>query len=269
VFSSSSLGVNPHRSSTGVERLEVSASLTGPRTTWLTTRVAFTPASGLEGDFIRNVLVLPGRDGLLVQLEPGGGESAMLDGLETYEISAPGRRPAALAVAVGLPVASGPDGEFAITAGPNRYAWVTKEVLRCTAATATCARVRVPRGALSLDPAWSPDGGTLAFVEAPSGTDGSIGQATVHRWFDSHSLWTIPRAGGNATAIPGTAGASAPVWSGDGRSLLYVAHDALWLLPTVASAPVRIAAPLFAPGDWPGYYGEVDWAGQFSWRSGR
>ena len=120
---------------------------------------------------------------------------------------------------------------------------------------------------LSFDPAFSPAGGTLAFVEAPSSDVANIGQASVHHWYATHSLWVL-RAGGSTPArIADTAGAAAPVWSSDGRSLLYVANDSLWLLPTLSSRPVRVTAPLFKANVWPGYYGEVGWSSQFAWAS--
>jgi hypothetical protein len=57
------------------------------------------------------------------------------------------------------------------------------------------------------------------------------------------------------------------VWSADGKSLLYVADDGIWLLPTPASAPVEIATPLFARSSWPSYYGQIAWPSQFAWWS--
>ncbi len=65
------------------------------------------------------------------------------------------------------------------------------------------------------------------------------------------------------------AGASVPAWSADGKSLLYVAQDAVWLLPRLNGQSVRIAGPLFPPGHWPlSYYGQLGWSGQFAWWSG-
>jgi hypothetical protein len=48
---------------------------------------------------------------------------------------------------------------------------------------------------------------------------------------------------------------------------LYLANDALWLLPSLASRPVRVAAPLFTPSDWQNFFGEISCSDQFAWRS--
>lgn len=59
------------------------------------------------------------------------------------------------------------------------------------------------------------------------------------------------------------------MWSNDGKTLLYVADDGLWLVPADGGhSPTEIVAPLFAPGAWPSYYGEVNWIDQFSWNQG-
>lgn len=56
-------------------------------------------------------------------------------------------------------------------------------------------------------PAWSPDGKSLAFVRA----DGELSQ-----------VWILPLTGGEARAITKAKyGASQPVWSPDGKSILY------------------------------------------------
>jgi len=72
--------------------------------------------------------------------------------------------------------------------------------------------------------------------------------------------------------VAGAMGASAPVWSADGRSLMYVANDSLWVVSAPSAGergrPVLIAAPLFQRDDWPNYYGEVDWSSQFAWSQG-
>jgi Tol biopolymer transport system component len=123
------------------------------------------------------------------------------------------------------------------------------------------------QGQLSFDPAWSPDGRTLAFVQAPGGSASDFFQRTLRRWYATHSLWVLRQGSAAPAEIPGANGASVPIWSADGRSLLYEAGDALWLLPALSSKPVRIASPLFTPNRWPSYYGQITWSGKFAWFS--
>ncbi len=255
------------KASTGLDRLQVSSTLSGRRMTWYESKVSFTRPSGAQGSFLDRVAVLPRREGLLFTLDPDSSASLAADGLNLYEIRARGGQPKKLGITVGDTVATGSDGTFAFTDGPDRYAWLTKTVETCSAATAVCTGVSTPSGKLSFDPAWSPSGNALAFVEAPSSSAGSFSQAAVQRWYTLHSLWVLDSERGSPKEIKTADGASVPVWSANGKSLLYEANDALWLLPTLSSRPVRIASPLFAPNNWPNYYGHVDWSGQFAWSS--
>jgi hypothetical protein len=62
-------------------------------------------------------------------------------------------------------------------------------------------------------------------------------------------------------------GATIPLWSANGKSLLFVDDDGVWLLPTLDAKPARIATPLFAPSSWPSYFGQIAWPSQLSWWS--
>jgi WD40 repeat protein len=71
-------------------------------------------------------------------------------------------------------------------------------------ALATGSATEIPEGA----PAWSPDGTTLAFSSARSGTS---------------QIFTMPAAGGDAVELTTEAGgAFSPAWSGDGRTIYYL-----------------------------------------------
>ena len=87
----------------------------------------------------------------------------------------------------------------------------------------------------------------------------------------------------NGPALASTGRAAArrradPTWSADGRLLLYVRGDGLWLLNPSAGRgnpaggipsatggrPARVVSRLFK-GAWPNHYGYIDWRGQFAW----
>ncbi len=209
--------------------------------------------------------VLPHNKGLLYWFDPDSADAA--DGQALYLIKAPGQRPIRVGGTLTTPgsVAVSPTGEFAIVNGLNRYAWQGKTLEICSPGSAACSPVRAPKSGLTLDPAWSPDGKTVAFVEAPSSPAAGFPQAVVARWYATHTLWTARTASHTAHEITGANGATAPVWSSDGKSLLYEAGDALWLVPNLPGKPVKIASPLFPPTAWPTYYGQVDWTQQFAW----
>jgi WD40 repeat protein len=150
----------------------------------------------------------------------------------------------------------------------GRVYWQDKRVVVCGGGPA-CAPVRTPPSRVTVDAAWSPDGHVLAFVEAPNLSFPGWPQRLLQRWYAAHRVSLLDASTGRVRSVARTSGATVPVWSADGRSLLYVARDGLWLLPTLSSDPVEIAAPLFPRRTWPAYYGQVAWSAQFAWWSPR
>jgi hypothetical protein len=164
----------------------------------------------------------------------------------------------ARALAVGLEVAETP--------GPGmggRVIWQDRAVQICGLAAA-CRSVPAPPSTVTLDPAWSPASGTLALVRAPYVASAGFPQNAVAAWYDAHQLWLYDPAQRSLRELDAS-GASVPTWAADGESLLYVAQDGLWLLPSLSGRPVQIAGPLFPPDDWPTFYGQVNWLSQFAW----
>lgn len=204
------------------------------------------------------------------------GESINADQDPFYVIPAPGAHPRLLGNTLHGntldQVAVAATGWLALVAetpgsGLGRVIWQNRRIKVCGPATATCTAVPSPPSTVTLDPAWTPDGTRLAFVRAPSQTSPAFQQHAVTAWYNAHQLW-VDNPATRSTRKLDASGATVPAWSTNGQSLLYIARDGIWLLPRLTRRPVRIATPLFPPGNWPTYYGQVDWTPQFAWWSG-
>lgn len=167
-------------------------------------------------------------------------------------------------------IAASATGRLAIVTdhGGGRAAWQDKRVEVCDRATASCRELVAGTSHLTGDPAWSPDGRTLAFIEGPNVTRGPWTQGRIAAWHRAHRVWLYDATTGRRRELPAAHGAAALAWSPDGTSLLYVRENGLWLLPELTGKPVEIAAPLFRAGSWPQYFAQIAWTAQFSWWPG-
>ncbi|MDX6473983.1 MAG: hypothetical protein QOK22_2799, partial [Gaiellaceae bacterium] len=188
-------------------------------------------------------------------------------------VAAPGATPQFLAETLSdqtTHVVAARSGTLAVVADVShgfnggRVVWDEKQLQTCTRST-TCRPVVVSASKVTLDPAWSPNGHTLAFVEAPDLSASGWSQTVLERWYGRHVLRLLDLRTRRVQTIAAARGATVPSWSPDGKSILYVAGDGIWLLPTLAAKPIEIAAPLFQPTHWPSYYGQMAWPAQFAW----
>jgi WD40-like Beta Propeller Repeat len=251
-----------------LSKLVVYPAAGGPGTTWLAI-----------GDHQR----LNGQNGVLFQLAGwwrkvgigawvfDDGAIRDLDATPLDVVSSPGARPRLLGETLSDggtdAIAPSGDGKLAIVTdhGGGRAAWQDKEVDLCS--PASCQTLAHTPRTVTVDPAWSSDGKTVAYVQAPNVRVGPWTQTRVAAWFAAHRVLLYDTTTGRTRSIPAAHGATAINWSANDRSLLYVRGDAIWLMPTLAGKPVRIATPLYPPRRWPQYYAEIDWAGQFAWTS--
>jgi len=210
----------------------------------------------------------PDGRGLLYQLDPYHSNSIAADGLPlvSQPLGGTARR---LAVTLGYPDWLALWGhEVVLVAGLGRQAWTGKGLAICDVRTASCRSVPQPPGAVSLDPARSPDGTRLAFVRAHDlGAAAGFGTTTALRaWVGTRTLWVADARGAGAHPVQ-HAGTNvyAPQWSADSRHLLYGRDNALWLISPGGGAATRIVGPFAQAPDLFGYYGHIAWSSLFAW----
>ncbi|HEX3807223.1 MAG TPA: hypothetical protein VHV52_10630 [Gaiellaceae bacterium] len=234
----------------------------GASRVWLS-RTAKQPLNGMNGTLVD----LAGwwRNGIGIWVF-GNGMVHNNDGTPLDLITEPGARPREVAQTLSSgatdAVSAGSRGiAFVITTGDSgRNVFTGKHLVVCS----PCHRVGGPE---TGDPSWSPDGATLAFTTAPNYRFGPWTQRRIEAWFAAHRVHLYNASTGRVTNVPGANGATSLTWSDDGRSLLFVRDDALWLLPSLDGRAERIAGPLYPPKNWPQYFAQVSWATQFSWAS--
>jgi hypothetical protein len=216
----------------------------------------------------------PDGQGLMAWTDEQGSASLAADGQNLVSFPLSGGRPATLGWTLLLPpfLATSPAlRQVAVDNGGDRVLWDDKTIRLCAPAGGCAGLPGGVPGATNLDPALAPAGRALAFVHGSAAGPRSqaFDQASIAAWYATRGLW-VYTPGGRPHPIPaaGTAVAD-PTWSFDGRLLLYVRDDALWLINPfagAASGPVRVVSKLFA-GAWPNYCGYIDWRDQFAWRS--
>lgn len=256
---------------TGTTRLLTYPAMGGTPTTWLTRAFRHAPLNGMQQPLLDIAGWWPDH-GIGVWVI-GNGAVSTNDQAPLDLIARPNAAPRLLGSTLlgrdSTTVTSSRTGWLALVDNTprafGRLIWQGKHVLVCAPTSDTCTRPPISPGNVSLDPSWSPDGHTLAFIAAPGRRSAGFPQPVVKRWYAAHRLELYDAVSGQLRSVPAADGVSAPQWSTNGDSLIYAADDGIWLLPSLTGQPVRIATPLFPHEAWPTYYGQVRWSSQFAW----
>lgn len=209
---------------------------------------------------------------LLFWLRPGHCLSCAADGLPLQSLARGAREPVALPVTL-MPTAwlswRPGTGELLMVRGGGRPVWDEKSLTLCDAKTGKCRDLPQPERSVSLDPAWSPDGERMAFVRAERrpGEWGFPSPDAVKPWVESRTLW-IANAGGSEMRPLTAAGTGvySPAWASDGRHLLYVKDDAVWVMDLEQGESRKVAA-LEPSADLFGFYGHRSFSHLLAWFS--
>ena len=224
------------------------------------------------GDGLKIIGWWPDGNGILYQTLPSRSASVAADGLPLQSISlenVPGRQKNPLLVNLVhfQWLTFSPDGQQLVgVEGGKREVWDNKYLMLCQITASSCRSITRPGDKVAIDPALSPDGKQLAFVQADGLNWVQATQQARTAWPASRTLWTADSTGANAKLV-GAAGTGviAPRWSKDSKHIVYERSNALWLLDLTKNQATALVTDLVAPGedDPLGYYGfrytEVAW----------
>lgn len=189
----------------------------------------------------------PDGKGILYWEDPFHGASIAADGLELCSLPIGSKKPVRFTVGLTnrcwFSLAS--DGRLLRVAGAGRETWTNKWLEICNIKNQTAVRIEIPRGCVPADPAFSPDGGQIAFVAAPDLGSGEYpSMDKIKNWSNSMTLWVANPDGSGARALD-RAGSNVqqPQWSKDGKYIMFMAEDYLWIIDRQGRERHRVAGP--------------------------
>jgi hypothetical protein len=214
---------------------------------------------------------------LLFQLDPMNSGSLAADGLTLYSLALGNGRVHRLVGTLDYEDWISTRGSrVLIVAGFGRSAYANKRVVLC-GEEGGCHAVAGGNGTVAVDPAWSPSGNGIAWVQAPAHPNlAGPGSDRVYRqWENSRTLWTAAPNGTHAAPIHSVGGGIAdPQWTRHGRGVLYVRDNAIWYDPHLGAGTSVMLAHLFPSGQlsqfggyWDDlfYYWHIRWERLFAW----
>ncbi len=207
--------------------------------------------------------------------DPVFSASITADGVPLEAISINGGKPYTLTAEMLLHsdwMDSSDDGLLAVTEGGGRETWTNKHITVVDPASGNKMQLTDDKTA-AFSPVWSPDGQRIAYVAAADiGAVGGGNDAKASA--AKRRIWVMNRDGSGKRQITNDSAYrdERPLWSGDGRYLIFARLDnstdktSLWLIPSEGGEPVRVVAeldPLPPESTWFGYYGHIDWGDSF------
>ena len=174
--------------------------------------------------------------------------SLAADGLPLEAVRISGAQPRQLAVTLPVPGLLSPlaSGEsIAITDGPGRETWTGKRIAVVNAQADQPTDLS-PADSASFAPAWSPNGGQIAFVSEPDKGAATAGSDPSQLAADRR-IWVMGWDGSDQRQLTSDQiyRDERPLWSADGSRVLFARLDAalnasLWLVASDGGTPRRV-----------------------------
>jgi len=165
--------------------------------------------------------------------------------------------------------------QIAVVTGGGRETWWNKR-LRLIQLDSLVQSFVSGLNQAAASPAWSPDGRFIAYVAMPAVEGMPAGGEQLRQMLMQRRLWVMEVETGKRRRLTDDPAYrdERPLWSADGRYLLFVRMDAqnrvsLWQIPVEGGAPSMVVDALTPAPDWFGSYGHANWDELFDWWRGR
>jgi len=150
------------------------------------------------------------------------------------------------------------DGRLLRVAGTGRELWNQKWLELCDIRSGTASRVNIPSGSVAADPSFSPDTRQIAFVTAKDlGPKVYLdSKEKLDSWNDTRTLWVTNTDGSGGRPLT-HAGKyiQDPQWSRDGKYIMYISKDGLWIIDAQGNERHQILGPFPEAEYYLGFYG--------------
>jgi WD40 repeat protein len=211
---------------------------------------------------------------------PEGSESIAADGLPLIAVSV--TSPSAQAF-LKDPVLRYPDfvafstkrPELLVISGAYRDSWTNKQLVSANPESGQAALLTDRKVAVAFAN-WSPDSESIAYVAGPD--VGPIkGDAAAKKALDQRHVWSMAANGRSARQLTSDSQYrdEYPVWSKDGRYLLFVRLNtdnriSIWAMESSGATPIKLVDPILTGSTrtanaWFGDYGHVNWGKYLAW----
>lgn len=210
----------------------------------------------------------PDGKGLFFWLDPQHSASIAVDGLQLFTMPLGGKPHVLTTTLTYADWLSLSGRRLLLVAGSFRPVWSGKHLAVCDVEAGTCTSLPRRPGVVTLDPAWSSHGNRIAYVQARDlgNTYGFSTNHALQSWVRTRTLWVADAQGNGAHAlIARGGGVYSPQWSADGRHVLYVRDNALWLIDVRGGPPTRIVGPFPQSPAQLWYYGHISWSDVYIW----
>jgi len=173
---------------------------------------------------------------------------------------------------------AGSGGLVAVVAGTGAATWQDKQVVLTSAMPQPGSPPEVSlltgEDVAASSPAWSPDGAWLAYSAMPDRAGLELDE-TVPPELMQRRIWVSAAGAGSRRRLTDSPGYrdEFPLWSGDGRTLLFARLDAagrasLWIVPAAGGTPQQMVGEITPAPDPLGDFGHISWPQFFDWTRG-